>query len=253
MIKLMCVCIIYVSVSISSAEEPTMYLCLDSMMQKFNEDGKSPQKLVYGYINGKKTECMSEYEFRARLSKETFEQKRSAEPDSQRLLETKGLRRKLPKTARNAIDKGNKNLAGADFRGCDLSGLDLSGANLEGANLESADLRGANLNKANLRNANLRFAYLKNADLQQADLTDSDLKGTYFQGADLTNTTGLNLENIRHVTSIYQSDLDAELLEAVKEYCPNRLKDPGFQWQTSYVPEIGTISDEERADRRKFR
>ena len=56
------------------------------------------------------------------------------------------------------IEKGDKNLSGAD----------LSDANLRGANLRAANLRGANLRNANLFNANLSNANLSNAELNCA-------------------------------------------------------------------------------------
>jgi len=115
----------------SDSVELQMFLCLDSMMQIFAVDGKAPSKLVYGYINGKKTECMSEYEFRERFSRVVFEKQRNSEPDSQKLLDISGLRRReIPMSAKESVYKGKKDLAGADLRGCDLKGLNLAGADL---------------------------------------------------------------------------------------------------------------------------
>lgn len=79
-------------VSAAFSEDSGIYLCIDSMKQQFSETGKPPQKLVYGYIDGKKTECMSEYELRAELSRISFQQSSASVPDSQQLLEMNGLK-----------------------------------------------------------------------------------------------------------------------------------------------------------------
>jgi len=231
-----------------------MYLCLDSMMQNCKKDGKSPAKLVYGYINGKKTECMSEYELRARYSEAQFKKQKSAEVDSQQLLERSGKRRKNVKSLkiRDAVYLGKKDLAGVDLRGCDLKGVDLSNANLTNANLESADLRGANLTNANLRGASLEHAFLKSANLKSANLTDARLKGAYLQHADLSGVEGLTVEHIRVVTSVYQATFDSEMMDMIKENCPGKMKDPGWQWQATVFDSDSTIPENERVSSKKF-
>ena len=252
--QILLICIVMGFISEALAQEPAIFLCIDSMKQALSKTGETPPKLVYGYVAGKKTECMSEHELRALYSQTSYNSKKASEPDSQQILEKRGLRRKtLSKTTLDAIQMGQKNLAKADLRGRDLKGIDFSGANLRGANLESADLRGANLNKADLREANLEYAYLKSAELRGSDLTNAKLKGTYFQMANLTDVFGLTLDNLRQVTSLYKAVLDTEMADAVKEYCPNRLKDPGFQWQASYFPEQTSIPQSERSDRKQFR
>ncbi len=238
----------------STDQELPMYLCLDSMMQDFQKDGKSPAKLVYGYINGEKTECMSEYELRARYSEAQFKKQKTAEVDSQKLLERSGKRKKNVKSLKikDAVFLGKKDLAGVDLRGCDLKEVDLSGADLTNANLESADLRGANLSNANLRGASLEFAFLKNANLKNANLTNARLKGTYLQYADLSGVQGLTLEHIRVVTSVYEAVFDSEMMEMVKEHCPGKMKDPGWQWQATVFDSDSTIPENERVKSKQF-
>lgn len=237
----------------SADQNLPMYLCLDSMMQKFQNEGKSPPKLVYGYINGKKTECMSEYELRARYSESQFKEKKVAEVDSQKLLEKSGKRRN-PKTLKitDAVFRGKKDLAGVDLRGCDLKGVDLSNADLRNANLESADLRNANLSNANLRGASLEFAFLRNANLKNADLTNARLKGAYLQYADLSSVEGLTVEHIRVVTSVYNATFDSDMMDLVKEYCPGKMKDPGWQWQATVFESDSAIPENERLKSKQF-
>ena len=243
-------------VSAAFSEDSGIYLCIDSMKQQFSETGKPPQKLVYGYIDGKKTECMSEYELRAELSRISFQQSSASVPDSQQLLEMNGLKRKLPSGSGNlykSICNGRKDLSGVDLRGYDLKSVDLSGANLSNANLESADLRSAILDGADLTGANLKYAYLKHTKLKSAKLTNASLKGAYFQGADLSGVSGLNLDNLRETASLYNSVLDSVLMDGVKEYFPAKLKDPGFQWQATYYSEQQETPEDQRVNRKNCR
>jgi len=238
----------------STDQKQPIYLCLDSMIQNSKQDGKAPAKLVYGYINGKKTECMSEYELRARYSEAQFKKQKTAEVDSQQLLEKSGKRRKNVKSLkiRDVVFMGKKDLAGVNLRGCDLKGVDLSNADLTNANLESADLRGANLSNANLRGASLEHAFLKNANLKNANLTDARLKGTYLQHADLSGVEGLTLEHIRVVTSVYLATFDPEMMEMIKENCSGKMKDPGWQWQATVFESDSTIPENERVNSKQF-
>ena len=115
------------------------------------------------------------------------------------------------------VDLSRANLERADFRGADLIGanfrgailkeaklqrVDLFQAKLIGAKLYDADLQGAILNFANLSEANLRGAILKRvytlgANFSRADLTEAKFekatidKSTYFNGAIVTNATGI--------------------------------------------------------------
>ena len=75
------------------------------------------------------------------------------------------------------IEKGDKNLYGADLYGADLYGADLRGADLRGADLRGADLRGANLYGANLYGANLYGANLYGANLYGAELMNAKFYG----------------------------------------------------------------------------
>jgi hypothetical protein len=233
-------------------QNTTMYLCLDSMMQKYKLDGKSPPKLVYGYINGKKTECMCEYELRARFSEVELKERKSTEIDSQQLLESSGKRRSVKDLKiEDGVFRGKKDLAGADLRGYDLNGVDLSGADLNNANLESADLRNANLSNANLRGTSLEFAFLKNANLKNADLSNARLRGAYFQNANLSGVEGLTMEHIQAVTTVYNAVFDSDMTELIKEYCPGKMKDAGWQWKATAYESGNIATDNKRAKRKQ--
>lgn len=205
---------------VSAEENMEMYLCIDSMMQVRKETGKDPSKLVYGYINGKKTPCMPEYDLRIKLSENTRNDKIDDKQDKNNKL-----------SGRQLIYRGEKKLANADLRGLDLQGIDLSGADLSNALLESADLRGANLKNANLRGANLENAYCKSVNLEGANITDAKLRGAYFHFARLRNVEGLNLENICTVTSIYRASLEEPVLEIIETKYPTKLRNPKGSWR----------------------
>jgi hypothetical protein len=245
------ICIYAIFTLNGSADQNTiMYLCLDSMMQKYKQDGKSPPKLVYGYIDGKKTGCMCEYELRAKFSEAELKERKSTEVDSQHLLESSGKRRSVKDlTLEDGVFRGKKDLAGADLRGHDLNGVDLSGADLTNANLESADLRNANLSNANLSGTSLEYAFLKNANLKNADLSNARLRGAYFQNANLSGVEGLTMEHIQAVATVYNAVFDSDMIELIKEYCPGKMKDTGWGWKAT-ANESGTVADSKRAKRK---
>jgi hypothetical protein len=83
-----------------------------------------------------------------------------------------------------------------------LRGANLKGAQLQGANLEGAQMQGANLSEAQLQGANLWKAALQGADLWRAQL----------QGA-----TGLTLEQLSTVKTLYQAHIDLPLLEQIQQ------------------------------------
>ena len=211
---------LYFATAATAADKPAMYLCVDSMMQMREKTGKDPGKLVYGYINGKKTPCMSEYDLRVKLSEQSQIGKNATSQP-----------KKNKRPLRQLIYRGEKKLANADLRGLDLQGIDLSGADLSNALLESADLRGANLKNANLRGANLENAYCKNVNLEGANITGAKLNGAYFHFARLQNVEGLTVENLCTVTSIYKARLEAPVLEIIETNYPTKLRNPKGSWK----------------------
>lgn len=217
------------------AKEPDMFLCVDSMRTEKTQNNQEPQKLVYGYVNGKKTPCMTEYELRVYYSKEAYQHTTK---------EIEELQKKTLK--RNAIYRGEKNLVDADLRGMDLQGIDLSGADLRNALLESADLRNANLNNSNLSGANLKDAYCKNANFTGANFSNTQIQGGFFQNANLTETKGLTVENLCKVASLYNSKLDALIYKTIQENYPTKLAPPKGSWTPKNfdtTPDISTQTE----------
>lgn len=196
------------------AEEPQMFLCVDSMSSlKNTSTPKQSQKLVYGYINGKKTPCMPEYELRKKFQEENLKKARkSVEEEKKKTLQ------------RNSVYRGEKNLEGADLSGLDLQNLNLSGANLKGAILNSADLRGVNFENADLEDASLENSYCKNANFTGANLTGANLKGAFLHYANLKGAKGLTIEALATSASLYKAILEDSLLEIIKANYPQKLK-----------------------------
>lgn len=197
-----------------------MFLCFDLSQQKDNGNvgntgNESHVKMVYGYINGQRTECMSEADFLSRfcmpavLPKPPSAVEASAPPASNPVI---------------------RSYAGANFREADLFGMDFRNANCRQADFFRADMRNINLQDADCKQANFEGAYLKNADLNGADLSDANLKNAYFVSADLRNVSGLTIEIVRFVATLHDCKLDADLCELVNEYCPSKWRDVSSCW-----------------------
>jgi hypothetical protein len=210
----------------SFSEEPKMYLCSDSLSR-----GKAKEKTVYGFINGKQTACMSEFEFLALYSQAQFEKDSSARQKEERDA-FKQAKESIPKTALDSlvvkIRSGLKDLGESDLMGADLEGCDL-----RNAKLKSADLRGAKLRMADLMEADLEAAYLRRADLRGAVLDGAKLRGTFFGEADLRGASGLSVEHLKNVATLYNAKLDDELKKEVEKEIPEKLIKPKKCWENN--------------------
>ncbi|MBD3393106.1 MAG: hypothetical protein GF418_13375 [Chitinivibrionales bacterium] len=199
------------------AEAFPMYLCVDpAYMQPSGGNGGNGHfpKMVYTYVDGSRTECMTEDQFMKRF--------RSAAPVPPPPTPQDAYRR--------PVDPARKQLAQSDFTDGDMYGMDLKFANLKESKFVRADMRSVDLRFADCRNASFEDAYLKNADLSNADLTGASLKGAYIVGANLTNVRGLDLDAIRLVNCLYNCKLDDYLFDLVMEYCPSKLRDLSWNW-----------------------
>jgi hypothetical protein len=219
---------------------PDIFLCVDSMMSIKSSTGKDPVKLVYGYVNGQKTACMSEYELRALFSHDKFREDSSRiEAQQQKAF------------SRSTIFGGEKNLSGADLRGMDLQGIDLSGANLQNAQFESVDLRNANLSGSNLTGANFRSAYCKNVNFTKADFAGADLQGAFFQNADMKSAKGLSIEVLLKTATLYGTVLDEEILKELEENYRSKLEKPRGEWVPKDLIPTPESSVQEKKSARK--
>jgi hypothetical protein len=202
---------------ISDGEVP-MYLCVDPIYASYdggnggNGGSESHQKMVYTYVNGKRTECMTEYEFISRF-RSCASVPRPPAPGDAALQQTAG-----------------PNYAGKDFSEQDMYGIDLQFADLQRTTFLRCDMRGAKLRAANCRGASFEGALVKGADFSGADLSDANLKGAYFVDTDLSGAKGLTLENLRMVNCLYRCKLDRELFELFVQYCSSKMRDISWNW-----------------------
>jgi len=101
----------------------------------------------------------------------------------------------------------------------------------DGANLEYAELTGANLQKAKLLNVNLTRANLTAANLQEANLKEANLSMANLHRAVLIKANLKRVSNILssslcETQSLYQAELDQEILVTIKKICPKLLEKP---------------------------
>jgi hypothetical protein len=181
--------------------KPLILLCTGDSARTHGTKGK----LVYGYIDGKRTSCMSERELLALYSLQ-----------------------ELPPP-----DTTGKRYVRANLKGYDLAGANFSDQDLTASILDGADLRQANLANAVLERASLKAAYLRRANLKGADLTDARIDGAYLNGADLTDAKGVTLQMLRTAYNCYKLKADSSLLRELADCCPALMRDPGSRWDTN--------------------
>lgn len=88
------------------------------------------------------------------------------------------------------------NFAGAQLKGLPLSGLNMEDVSFAGADLEEADLTGAALEDVDLRYADLKGANLSQVTMEDVLLKGAELDHADLRGANLTETTGLDEEEL---------------------------------------------------------
>jgi len=113
-----------------------------------------------------------------------------------------------------------------------LAGVDLSKGWFLEIDLQNANLQNANLQNAKFWGGDLRFADLSGADLSGADLRFADLRGADLKFADLQNAKlwgarNLTTEQLSKVYTLYEAELDSELMEQIKKNYPHLLEKPG--------------------------
>lgn len=113
-------------------------------------------------------------------------------------------------------------LAGVDLSKGWFLEIDLQNANLQSANLQSAKFWGGDLRFADLSGADLSGADLRFADLRGADLKFANLQNAKFWGA-----RNLTIEQLSKVYTLYEAELDSELMEQIKKNYPHLLEKPG--------------------------
>ncbi len=178
-------------------------------------------RLLYSYIDGKKTKCLPEQELRELLSRARFEQRQDS-------LDAE--KKKDGDYYVELIRHGERDLAGADLRMADLMDSQLDSANLKNADLSNADLRNASLQGADLSGAKLTVAYCRRTDFRGAKLDGADVTGAYLYESDLRGATGLSFEMLKTARTLYKTRMDSTLLASVEEGASEKLREPKQGW-----------------------
>ncbi len=191
-------------------ESDSLFLCTE-------ETNTQNGKMVYGYIDGEKTECMSEHELLSLLHQTSLRQSH--------ISTTQEKEKQTPPCTRDKFDLRNARMPMADLMGASLDDVCMNSAELS-----NADLRYASLTNANLRNANLSRAYCKGADFTGANLTGANMKGAYLNEANFTEAEGLTFEMLKSAQSLHAAKLPPELTARVQEELPEKLEKPREGW-----------------------
>lgn len=122
-------------------------------------------------------------------------------------------------------------LQGSDLKDATLMNAHLEDAHLENAVLIRAFLEETHFDRAHLEGTHFEYAHLKGAYLIDAHLKGThfeiaDLEGAHFEGADLRGASikgvkNLTVDQLFNVKTLYNAELDDELLISLKEKRPD--------------------------------
>lgn len=217
-IKYFSLVLIFISTpGLAASEKPEIFLCVREDSIKTTE-----KKLVYGYIYGVKTECMTEKDFLELYAKKMAEIEKSLRLD----------------TISNAdaiilIQNGEKDLRSAKFQSFDFMDVSFKGANCTKANFYGADLRNASFRNANCTRTNFSNAFIKNVDFRNADVTAADFTGTYISGADFVDAKGVTPEMFNSSITLYKTKFNKKLAAKLKKQYPDLFEKPKKCWETN--------------------
>ena len=125
----------------------------------------------------------------------------------------------------------NANLKKANFGLANLNNSKLDNANLSEVNFVNADLSNTDMTKAFCNRADFSYARLNNsvlvgASMTQAkfvgtDFTDAILSDVDFEEADLSEASGLKVEQLCTTKSLYKTVLSGPIQELIMKSCPH--------------------------------
>ncbi len=128
------------------------------------------------------------------------------------------------------------NLSGSYLIECKLENARLNQTNFENANLNQASMKGsyasgANFKDAFLIKADFEKAFLIKTNFKNSMLMEASLNGCYLTGADfenanlykadLRNTSGLTIEQLSKVKTLYLAQFDDEIMEQIQSTLPD--------------------------------
>ncbi len=94
-------------------------------------------------------------------------------------------------------------------------------AHIEGAHFEYAHLKGAYLIDAHLKGTHFEIANLEGAHFEGADLEGAHFEGADLRGASIKGVKNLTVDQLFNVKTLYNAELDDELLIQLKEKRPD--------------------------------
>ncbi len=114
----------------------------------------------------------------------------------------------------------NTRLNQTNLENTNLNQVNLSGAFASGANFNDAYLIKANLEKAFLIKTNFKNSFLMEANLQGCYLTGADFENASLYKADLRGASGLTIEQLSKVKTLYLAKMDDDILQEIKKEAP---------------------------------
>lgn len=133
----------------------------------------------------------------------------------------------------NTANITQSQLVQCDLAGARMNRTDFGGANLNQANLSHSYASGANFKDTFMIKTNLKNASLIKADFQNAFLIEASLEGAHVIGANFENANlykanlrgveGLTVEQLARAKTLYQAQLDEQLMEKIKHECAELL------------------------------
>ncbi|MFP4418043.1 MAG: pentapeptide repeat-containing protein [Fibrobacterota bacterium] len=202
--------------------EDSVFMCTEKPVDSLQ------RRMVYGYIDGQKTECMTEQQLLSLFSEKAFQEKQDS---------INAEKKKKDNYFIEAIAQGQKDLKNADLRTADLMNVKMKSVDFSYADLSSADLRDADLSGSILRNADLSVAFCKDVNFSGADLTGAKLDGAYLNGANLSDVRGLTYDALRKARTVHEANLAPDLLKLIEQNASHLLEKPKQGWiQNTWAP-----------------
>ncbi len=110
-----------------------------------------------------------------------------------------------------------------DFEGSNLNQANLSQAYASGANFKDSFMIKTHLEKASLIKATFQNAFLMEACLKGANVVGANFDNANLYKADLREVEGITVEQLKKAKTLYQAQLDPDILEQVQMECSDLL------------------------------
>ncbi len=219
-----------------SMEQQAILTVISRRKKEYVEGEKEALNLAY--TNLKKSNLYKSYFIKANLEGANLEETDLRETHLEgATLKFANLRNaKLGKAILWKANLLKANLSGVNLQRAILEGANLSGVNLQGANLTRANLEEAHLLGGDLQDTKLYKAKLDKTNLKYTNLSSADLAGTYLLGANfekailreanLMGARKLTVDQLSKAKTLYNTNIDPDLMKQVKQKCPHLLEEP---------------------------